>query len=182
MKLEEAVLQLASERDITTASVSELTRRAGVVRTTFYAHADTPVNLLTSVLSRELDDARDLLLFELAKGVEKGQFRDLTRRSLTKVVDHVLRYEAVYGGASSASSAYALRTVLGGHIADSVFRALEAGYFDAPSRKPEELTLYAAYMATGAAGAIEVWLRLSKPRSREMLLTAIDDVLPSWYV
>src|SRR3546814_11082417 len=58
-RLAEAVLALAAERDITTASVSELTRRAGVNRSTFYAHADTPVELLTRVLAAELDDVRD---------------------------------------------------------------------------------------------------------------------------
>src|SRR3546814_16021520 len=57
-RLAEAVLALAAERDITTASVSELTRRAGVNRSTFYAHADTPVELLTRVLAAELDDVR----------------------------------------------------------------------------------------------------------------------------
>jgi AcrR family transcriptional regulator len=180
-RLEDAVLELASERDITTASVSELTRRAGVVRTTFYAHADTPMKLLTGVLSRELDAVREALLRELSTKNDRGGFRELTRRTLGLVIDHVIRHEAVYASTNSASSAYALRAVLAEHIASSVYLILDGGYVDTPSSKPEDLEIYATILAHGAAAAVELWLRRPKPRSRDALLSAIAAVHPAWY-
>lgn len=181
LSLEEAVLQLASERDVTTASVSELTRRAGVVRTTFYAHAQTPVQLLTKVLSRELDDVRSYLMEELQNGVPKGQFRELTHRTTNQIIDHVMRHHAVYGSMNSASSSYALRTVLGEHVAGCVIRVLEGGYVKAPSSKPDDLAMYATFLAAGTAGAIEHWLLTKQPKSRAALIEAINAMMPDWY-
>ena len=180
-RLEEAVLLLASERDITSASVSELTRRAGIVRTTFYAHANTPVQLLTDVLSKELDDVREALMQELDHGIAPGGFRALTQRTMNKILDHVVRHKGVYGSVNSASSAYALRTVLSKHISGCVIRILEGGHVTPPSTKPDHLRLYASFLATGAAGAIEQWLQSEKPIARAALLAAVNDVLPDWY-
>src|SRR3546814_4869908 len=82
---------LAAERDITTASVSELTRRAGVNRSTFYAHADTPVELLTRVLAAELDDVRRHTMEQLDR--DGLLLRDLTRSTMREIVAHVVRQD-----------------------------------------------------------------------------------------
>src|SRR3546814_7891440 len=96
---------LAAERDITTASVSELTRRAGVNRSTFYAHADTPVELLTRVLAAELDDVRRHTMEQLDR--DGLLLRDLTRSTMREIVAHVVRHEAVYGSLNRISSVFA---------------------------------------------------------------------------
>ncbi|MDP5306282.1 TetR/AcrR family transcriptional regulator [Paracoccus spongiarum] len=177
-RLAEAVLSLAAERDITSASVSELTRRAGINRSTFYEHAQTPVELLTRVLSCELDGVRRRGMDQLER--DGLLLRDLTRSTLHEIFEHVLKHEAVYGGAGRASSKYALRVVLAEHIEQSILTMLREGFVTPPVPGPEAAPLYAAYLAHGATGAVEAWLRLPPPRDEGMLLAAIEAMYPSW--
>lgn len=178
-RLADAVLSLAAERDITSASVSELTRRAGVNRSTFYAHAQTPVELLTRVLSCELDEVRQRGMDQLQR--DGLLLRDLTRSTLREIFEHVLKHEAVYGGAGWTSSKYALRVVLAEHIEQSTLTILREGFVSPPMPGPEAAALYAAYLAHGAIGAVEAWLHLPAPRDERMLLAAIEAMYPSWF-
>jgi AcrR family transcriptional regulator len=178
-RLAEAVLALAAERDITTASVSELTRRAGVNRSTFYAHAQTPVELLTRVLAAELDEVRRRTMTQLER--QGLLMRDLTRSTLHEIVDHVVRHEAVYGGSGRASSTFALRVVLAEHVEQSVLIVLAEGFAVPPIPGPDAARLAAAFIAHGAAGAVEAWLRLPAPRDEAMLLAAVEAMYPPWY-
>ncbi|KJF69988.1 TetR/AcrR family transcriptional regulator [Agrobacterium arsenijevicii] len=178
-QLAQAVIALASERDITSASVSELTRRAGINRATFYAHANSPVELLTKVLSSDLDELRRETIAELAR--DRSALRARSRRSLREIVAHVLRFEGVYDVGHS-SSVFALRVVLAEHIEHTVRLMLDEGFAVPPDRSEAAIALYSAYMAHGAAGAVDAWLRLPKPRDPEQLIAAIEALYPVWYV
>ncbi|MDL5364222.1 TetR/AcrR family transcriptional regulator [Xanthomonas sp. NCPPB 2654] len=175
-QLTEAVLALASERDITTASVAELTRRAGINRATFYDHASSPVEFLTGVLSADLDDLRD----EAMEIAPISLVRDRSRRVLRKMIDHVLRYENVYGE-GHASSTYALRVVLAEHVEKSVHVILQGGVGNPPDKSREALSIYAAFLAHGVAGAFDSWLKQPSPRDAEKFIFLIEALYPSWY-
>jgi AcrR family transcriptional regulator len=175
-RLAGAVLSLASERDISSASVSELSRRAGIYRTTFYAHAGTAVGLLTKVLSSELDEVRRKCMIEQERA---GQLLlDHARRSLSDVVDHVVKHEAVYG---RASLTLVLRAVLAEHFQGSISLDIRKGFVGRPSSRREDTAVCSAFLAHGIAGGIEAWLHLPTPRDREALLTAIESMYPTWY-
>jgi AcrR family transcriptional regulator len=178
-RLARAILSLAGERDINSASISELTRRAGVYRTTFYAHANTPVDLLTEVLTDELDEVRQRYMM----GVEgAGQLlRDFNRRCLREFIDHILKHEAVYGGHDRASSMFVLRTVLAERVKEAVFTSIRRGFVTPPTSSPEDAAVYSGFLGQGIAGAVEAWLRLPAPRDREALLMAIESTFPPWY-
>ena len=175
-RLAGAVLSLASRRDISSASVSELSRRAGIYRTTFYAHADTVVELLTKVLSSELDEVRRKYMIEQER---TGQFLlDHARRSLSDVVDHVVKHEAVYGRTSLTP---VLRAVLAEHFQGSLSLAIRKGFVGRPSARPEDTAICSAFIAHGIAGGIEAQLHLPATRDREALHTAIESMYPTWY-
>lgn len=177
-RLADAVLALAAERDIASVSVTELTRQAGVNRGTFYDHAQSPVELLTRVLSQDLDDVRRTGMEQLRRD---GQLlRHLTRSTLRGILQHVLKHEAIYAGPSGASSTYALRVVLAEHIEQSMLPILGEGFVDMPLPEAEVPPLIAAYLGHGAAGAVEAWLRLPSPRDENMLLSAIEAMYPPW--
>lgn len=173
-----AVLSLAAERDITNASVTELTRRAGVNRSTFYAHAQTPVELLTRVLSAELDEVRRHGMHQLER--DGLLLRDLTRSTLLEIFEHVLRHEAVYSGLSRASSKFALRVVLAEHIEQSMLTIFRGGFVLPPIPGSDQASIFSAYLAHGATGAVEAWLQLPSPRDQRMLLSAIEAMYPAW--
>lgn len=177
-RLAEAVLELAAERDITSVSVTELTRRAGVNRGTFYDHAQSPVELLVWVLSRELDEVRRVGMEQLRH--DGHLLRHLTRSTMQGIFEHVLKHEAVYAGPNGASSKYALRVVLAEHIEQSMRPILGEGFVNVPTPGPETTALYAAYLGHGAAGAVEAWLSQPKPRDRAMLMSSIEAMYPPW--
>jgi AcrR family transcriptional regulator len=179
MRLRAVVLALASERDITTASVAELTRRAAINRSTFYSHAQTPIQLLTSVLSQDLDEVRQRTAAHLER--DGLLFRDVTRTTLNDIADHVVRHEGVYGSTSRGSSMYALRVVLAEHVEQSVLTLFQEGFVIPPLAGPESAVLQAAFIAHGVAAAVEAWLRLPPPRDKEMLLRAVESMYPTWY-
>lgn len=177
-QLAEAVLALAAERDITAASVSELTRRAGISRGTFYEHARSPVNLLTRVLSCELDVVRRRGFEQLER--DGLLLRDLTRSTLRDIFRHVLKREAIYGS-GRGSSKFVLRMVLAEHIEQSMLMIFHEGFVKPPMPGREAAALYAAYLAHGATAAVEAWLKLPAPRDEEMLLAVIEAMYPPWF-
>src|SRR3546814_479846 len=131
-------------------------------RSTFYAHADTPVELLTRVLAAELDDVRRHTMEQLDR--DGLLLRDLTRSTMREIVAHVVRHEAVYGSLNRISSVFALRIVLAEHIEQSVRIILREGFVVPPDTGPEAAQLYAAFIAPGPVGPVEAWLHLPAPR------------------
>ncbi|PZQ63073.1 MAG: TetR/AcrR family transcriptional regulator [Sphingomonas taxi] len=179
LRLSQAVLSLAAERDIATVSVAELSRRAGIHRATFYDHAETPVALLTRVLAIDLDAVRVRSMTQLDRA--GLLLRDLTRTTMAEIIDHVLTHEGVYGGAGRASSLYALRVVLAEHVEQSVLTVLREGFAIPPTPGPDAARLHAAFIAHGITGAVEAWLRLPRPRDPDLLLAAVEASYPAWY-
>ncbi len=177
-RLAEAVLTLASERDIASVSVAELTRCAGVNRGTFYDHAQSPAALLTDVLTRELDEVRRVGMDRLRQ--DGLLLRHLTRSTLQGIFQHVLTHEQIYAGPSHSTSVYALRVVLADHIEQSTRLILSGGFAIPPMMEPHTLPLFASYLAHGVVGALEAWLRLPTPRDEEMLLAVIEAMYPTW--
>ena len=178
-RLAAAVLELAAERDITSASVSELARRAGINRTTFYAHAQTPVDLLARVLAADLDRVREETTAQLDR--DGLLLRSLTRATMQQILGHVLRHESVYNGASRASSRYALRVVLADHVEQSILMVYREGFLMPPPPEAEMAEFSAAFIAHGVAASVETWLRHPAPRSETPLLAAIEAMYPAWY-
>lgn len=176
-----AVLELASEQSIVTVSVADLTRRAGINRSTFYAHANSPVELLSRVLSSELDLLRKRSIAELESG--RMSLRDLNRIGLHDLIAHVVKYESIYGGGSGIGSAtIALRIVLANHAEESVRIILERGLIASPVAGHEAKAIQAAFMAHGIAGAVEAWLRHPAPRDEAMLMQAVEATFPDWFL
>lgn len=176
-RLAEAVLSLAIERDVTTASVAELTRRAGINRSTFYEHAESPVQLLTRILSADLDTVRSKNVALL--DADHRALNTIRRTGVREVVEHALRYEAIYGG-GHASSAFALRVVLAEHLEHSALILIQKGVLKPPIRDEVAAPIFAAFHGHGLAAAIEAWLRLPAPRDIELILDAVEGAYPAW--
>lgn len=178
-RLAEAILQLASEQSITGITVREVTQRAGINRSTFYAHADSPMQLLTDVLSAELSALHVTAMAAIER--DGLLYRDLTRHAMNQIIDHVIRHEAVYAGPPSSSSLFALRVVLSDHVERALLTIFQEGFANAPTRTPDAAALYAGFLSHGVTGAVEAWLHLPQPRDRDLLLGAVEAMYPSWY-
>lgn len=174
--LHAAVLQLASQQPVSTITVADVTRAAGINRATFYSHATSPGALLTAVLTPELDQIRadDRTL----RG-EGTACPEATRRALEHVVEHVVRYREVYRLALPDALDASIHQALARHFEASSVQHLE----NLPEGTlPEGLSVHiaASSYAHGLVGAIEAWL-VGKRTSRRTLLDTMSLMTPSWW-
>lgn len=101
-KLNKAILELASKKPADEVSVSELTRVAGVSRTSFYGHADSPQQLLAEFLVGELTPQLDAILEDVDAD---GPSPAMWYRYYRTILDHVLSYKEVYMIVARSNSA-----------------------------------------------------------------------------
>jgi len=176
--LSKAILKLAATRPVTEITVSELAAEAGINRSTFYEHSDSPVALLRSTLREELDVIRDRHLIDPTD--ISVAITDTTR----DVLIHVESHEAIYArGLALDENAGELHSMLSAQFKQTTRRLLDDGEIILPeSANPELLSATVPrYIADGTVGAIEAWLRRPAPRSHDAFLATYRVVLPDWW-
>ncbi|MEZ0492867.1 TetR/AcrR family transcriptional regulator [Kineococcus sp. TBRC 1896] len=172
-RLSAAVLELAADNAPETLSVSEVARCAGVHRSTFYEHSDSPSALLRSVLRDELDDARERHL----GGPAARDWTAAVGATTREVLEHLERHRSVYLRSLASPADGTLRTLLADHFAASVLLLLERGAVPSPVTDPQ---LVARYVAEGTVGALSVWLA-HEQRDLDSFLTSCAQLAPSWW-
>ena len=176
-KLFAGVLELATDRRAEELTVTEVAHRAGVHRSTFYEHADSPTTLLRAALQSELDDARERYLTHLDSGSLPDALRDVTLAVLVHVQQHaeIYRRGLAEGGP--------LHDFLSGHFQGSARLLLEQGFLQPPVvvGVPRAVLADASsrYVADGTVGAIAVWLE--NPGSPEDFLSVVAALVPPWW-
>jgi AcrR family transcriptional regulator len=173
-RLSAAVLELAATKPPETLSVAEIARTAGVHRSTFYEHSDSPSTLLREVLRGELDAARE-------RHLGGGHPRDwgvAVRDTTLEVLRHLETHRAVYVRSFASPADASLRSLLGEHFRASIVLLAESGAFRSPVADVE---LVARYVADGTVGAVSVWLSGEGPRDPEAFLRDFARLVPSWW-
>lgn len=172
LRLHAAILELAAERSPAELSVTEIAQKAGVHRSTYYEHADSPEALLAAALRTELDEIRDTHLTDGALPVAAA-----TQATTLAVLEHVERHEAIYRRGLRDEDSSGLRALLAAHFRDSV-RLLEAdGYYrppfdTAPEHRAFAIDATARYIAGGAVGLLAAWLETPSPRDPDLYIVA----------
>ncbi len=174
-KLAAAVLELAAERPIDSISASEIATLADVNRSTFYAHASSPIALLESVLSEELEAIRRDHLDE----VDPEARREATTSATRSVLRHIEKHSSIYErGLTAGSGAASLRPMLSAQF-ESSLRAFLAE--EPASDDPLFAVIAGPFIANGAIGAIGSWLQTPAPRDSEAFLRSYVRLLPAWF-
>jgi AcrR family transcriptional regulator len=181
-RLRAAVFSLAAEKDVSAITVAELSRAAGIDRSTFYAHADSPAGLLAVFLAEDLEPLRVAVEETLERA--PGTLAPVGAQLNARLVDHVERHAAVYADRGSGHINFALYSVLSGYTRTALERVFahlaEAG---APVPRPAEDRRYlAAFVAHGIVGAITTWLAEPEPRDRARLERVLALVYTNWLV
>lgn len=180
--LREAILRLAADRPVSSITVADVTRAAGINRATFYSHAVSPGSLLADVLTPELDRIRDDDAAARRAAFERGAGPDeleaITRRGIDAVVEHVVAYKDIYGKALPDPEDGSLHRLLVDHFTISSAQHIR----ELPAEgRPELLDDVAAgFVAQGFVGAIEAWLAGPR-RSRKSLVQTITLSFPAWW-
>jgi AcrR family transcriptional regulator len=177
-RLSETILTLATEAPVTEVTVSALAAQAGVHRSTVYAHADSPVDLLQRVLRGELDLLREEHLLHVAAADAGTAISDVTRA----VLRHVDSHDAIYRrGLGEQSGSASLHAMLSEHFQGSIELLLDQHSIAVPAKDDAERRMIARYLADGIIGAIDVWLAGDAPRNVNALLALLTRVTPPWW-
>jgi AcrR family transcriptional regulator len=181
--LRRTILEVAAEKPIDQVQVTEIARRAGITRSTFYNQGSTPSALLAGYFAEELDAVR--AGFEERREDDDGNLAEVWAESERELVEHVLRHAAVYerdlADSTSGHLGATLRNLLVGHIEVSLREHLAADRRVAAAAGELERQMYAAFVAQGTVGAFEIWLRSPPPRDAEAATRAILRSLPEWW-
>jgi len=175
--LHTAIVELASNQPVSGITVADVTRAAGINRATFYSHATSPGSLLASVLTPELDAIRrDDAELRSRPGADPEA---VTRLSVERVVDHVVRYRDVYRLALPDRLDASIHQTLAEHFATTSLAHIEA----LPAgTAPDGIAPHIAsgFFAHALVGAIEAWLG-GRRTSRRTLLDTITSMIPAWW-
>ncbi|WIE63918.1 TetR/AcrR family transcriptional regulator [Curtobacterium sp. MCLR17_036] len=180
--LREAILRLATDRPVSTITVADVTRAAGINRATFYSHAVSPGSLLADVLTPELDRIREddaaARRTAAARGADAAELAAITRRGINAVVEHVTAHRDIYCKALPDPNDASLHRLLVEHFTVSSVQHIQE--LDPASRPPLLDDVAAGFVAQGFVGAIEAWLAGPR-RSRKALVETITLSFPAWW-
>jgi AcrR family transcriptional regulator len=176
--LARAILELAGQKAVTDITVSEIASAAGINRSTFYEHSESPAALLRSTLRDELDEIRSRNLD--APTDATSAVLDTT----TDVLRHVDSHAAIYArGLGLDDNAGQLHSMLSVHFQQSIRQLISGGIIELPNATDSAYLedTVARFIADGTVGAIEAWLRTPMPRSTESFLATYRLVMPQWW-
>ncbi|OLT30212.1 TetR family transcriptional regulator [Actinomadura sp. CNU-125] len=171
--LQAALLSLIGERDLARISVSDVTKRADVNRSTFYEHyADVP-DLAAAACARTFDEliaATPVLL----PGDDPDE-RRLGREALAGVFAHFAEHAGLYravlgpGGGARVINHLHRRLTIAVHV--NLVGPRAGTHADDPSDVPHDPV--AAYLAGAVLGAAADWLGRGCPGTPEELSAAL---------
>ncbi|MGW2054435.1 TetR/AcrR family transcriptional regulator [Streptomyces sp. NPDC001840] len=172
--LETALRELIAERDLVQLSVSDITKRAGVTRSTFYEHYSDVHELAAAACTSMFDG--------LVAATPAGP-RDLPRdgRSpdnplagvFAHVAEHAALYRAVLGRDGSARVINHLlqRVAIAVHVSRGPAEALPSTHADDPEAIPHDPA--AAFVAGALLGTVLDWLHHGCPGTPEQIGAAL---------
>jgi AcrR family transcriptional regulator len=176
-RLTDAILTLASENDLGTITVSELTVAAGINRSTFYQHANSPVELLESVLRERLDRIRDGYI----RHATAETIHDTINAIMLAVVEHVEENASLYRRTLGEGSAGAsLHVMLAAYFQDLITDMIDNEFLEVP-RSGTTPDVIASFLASGTVGALDAWLERPEPRDPLAFLRSLRLLYPAWW-
>lgn len=179
--LSEAVVEFAAEGRLADVTVSELARKAGVTRDTFYRHASSVPDLLSLAVGEILRDYYKTFWLSPAR----LQADDVMQAALAALLEHVVAFADLYrtglSGQTSAPIRRAVTDFLQGQMETGIRLAADLEPFTTEELDDDAISMMAAFAASGIAGSIEVWLEqgdLSDPDAAAKVITA---GAPRWW-
>jgi AcrR family transcriptional regulator len=174
--LEQAIVDLASQRPVSQITVADLAGRAGVTRATFYNRYDSPLELLIRVLNADLD--RGHRREEARRADGRYPAEQMLRLATGEVADHVERFMAVYQHALHDPADDGVYEALVRHFTDySLAFMARSTHPGLPSASHQVI---ARFVAHGFAGAIKAWLSDASVTKTDLVEAAIA-CAPTWW-
>ncbi|GFE37668.1 hypothetical protein Stube_23410 [Streptomyces tubercidicus] len=170
--MEGALLELIGDRDLSQISVSDVTGRADVHRSTFYEHYTDVHDLAASACTEMFDQ---LLSATSALSVngdssEGDSSTEGSHPSLTAMFAHVAEHRALYEALLGADGSARVINHLLQRMTESIRPRLSAQLTDSEGGTDDSA---AAFVSGALLGAIADWLHRGCPGTPERFATAI---------
>jgi AcrR family transcriptional regulator len=182
--LRSAIYEMASRAPISTVSVADVAKRAGISRQTFYRWAEAPEALLAAMLNEELDE-----LVAANSRLPRTAVDDLSvfDRLAHEILRLVARHARVYQNAMNPRLSSLLRDGLASRIEASLRSRLSLYPEIAPDvlgKRPSAVSreMFIAYAGVGAVGAIEVWLESGDLTDIDTAAATIPAAAAAWWL
>lgn len=172
--LEAALWALIAERDLTQISVSDITKHAGVNRSTFYEHYVDVHDLAASACSTTFDE---MAAATTAVGWQPTAHDTAADNPLRQMFEHVAEhahlYRALLGADGSARAINHLlqRVTIAAHVNQRLAKAGSATRPDYPDEIPHDPE--AAFIAGAVIGTVIDWIHRDCPGSPEQMAAAV---------
>ncbi|MFB2582330.1 TetR/AcrR family transcriptional regulator [Herbiconiux sp. P15] len=181
--LVDAIVTLADTTPLDAITVTALSEAAGITRDTFYRHAQSPTDLLASVLSADLDA---ILASNSHLPVASANGDSVFRRPTEQVVAHVAARAPLYRSAMQPRLDADIRNLLVAYMAAGLAAHLEAHPEIAPliggaPPTPAGRRMLVAYAAAGTVGALEEWLETGDLTDQHAAVEGILAAAPEWW-
>lgn len=179
-KLTEAILTLAADKPAEQISVSELTSRAGVSRTTFYKHADSPAAFLATHLIAQLAPSMDPLAYLLRDTGPDYLLR--WRETQIALLTHVRHNQRVYSHVFSADGQSVVLAMLSVY-----FERLFSDYvqefqrhLDGPQPSDLWVAMAISQQVHNTIAMISSWLRTGMVEEPDVVVATYISLAPPW--
>ncbi|MET0589928.1 MAG: TetR/AcrR family transcriptional regulator [Naasia sp.] len=177
-KLYSAILSLAEDRAIGEITASETAAKAGVNRSTFYEHAESPAHLLRAALRAEMQAIQDDIYDDVPEHTA-----DNNLKATHAVLDHVERYASIYSRGLGRNDDTALHSMLSGVFRGTVEKMIEHGVIELPASLTQAPgpEAFARFLGDGTVGVVDAWLAGPAPRTHDRFIEIYGSVLPGWW-
>lgn len=173
-KLVAAFHDAVLHEDPTRMSVSSLTRAAGVNRTSFYMHFDSPEDLAVHALGQQLDDVQLADVGRRAQGLSSGKASRLAIGEIVRFVgDQPQMFVRLLGPGAAPRFVQA--------VTDRFTQDTEHALRLSPALPPDvDVAVVARFLAGGVLGVIGNWLAAGATTPQDQLVDEIARCLPAW--
>lgn len=165
--MEGALLELIGDRDLSQISVSDVTGRADVHRSTFYEHYTDVHDLAASACTEMFDQ---LLSATSALSVSGDSSGEGSHPSLAAMFAHVAEHRALYEALLGADGSARVINHLLRRMTETIRPRLSAQLTDSEGGTDDSA---AAFVSGALLGAIADWLHHGCPGTPERFATAI---------
>lgn len=175
-----AVMELAAAKPAEQITVSELTARAEVARTTFYKHAESPAQLLADHLIGQIGPRFEPLATLLDDAGEDYLLR--WREIMIELLEYVQENEAIYSRIFTVDGQSVVLAMLSAYF-EKVFEEYVESFVqhvddDAPSRLWVAMAI--SQQVHNLIAIIGSWLRTEMEETPELVVSTYVSLAPPW--
>ena len=172
--LETALRELIAERDLSRISISDITKRADVNRSTFYEHYTDMHDLAAAACTAMFDELiASTPMFDLDLSLDGGTADNPLTPLFTHVAEQAHLYRPLLGvdGSARVINHLLQRVTVASHVNRRLAGTTPATHADNPADIPHDPE--SAFIAGAALGTVIDWLRRGCPGTPEQMATAV---------